>query len=208
MKHLQIPLQDIVLATNEFTEQNLIDDSGKIYRGKSKKHGHIVIHRLGLPIDLREFELEIALLSERKHENIFSLLGYCSEGGEKILVYKDESKGTLDEYLDSEDLSWDQRLRICQDVGRGLSYLNDDVDRIIHRDFKSSNIFLDVDRKPKVLSFRPKLYRYASFITKPFAPPYLTKGDLTQKSAVYSFGVVLWEVLCGKRLITSDKDDP
>ncbi|KAL9993538.1 putative protein kinase RLK-Pelle-CrRLK1L-1 family [Helianthus debilis subsp. tardiflorus] len=160
VKHLQIPLQELSDATNAFSEQNLIARGGfgEVYKGISVKYGNIAIKMLdpGLGQGDHEFRTEIGLLSVYKHENIVSLLGFCDEDEKKILVYRYESKGSLDKHLDCAEPTWIQRLQICLDAARGLQYLHDDVGsdhRILHRDVKSSNILLDENWKAKVSDF-------------------------------------------------------
>ncbi|KAF5777155.1 putative protein kinase RLK-Pelle-CrRLK1L-1 family [Helianthus annuus] len=227
LKHLQIPLQDISLATNGFSDQNIIAKGGfgKVYEGVSEKHGHIAVkrleHRQGGQGD-HEFKTEIALLSEYEHKNIVSLLGFCDEDGEKILVYKYESKGSLDKHLNNKDLTWIQRIQICLDAAHGLKYLHDDGGPhhgIIHRDVKSSNILLDENSNAKISDFGlsrvgPANTQSSFLISNACGTPgyidpdYLITGYLTEKSDVYSFGVVLLEVLCGRHaLVKSYKDE-
>ncbi|KAJ0674282.1 putative protein kinase RLK-Pelle-CrRLK1L-1 family [Helianthus annuus] len=216
LEHLRIPIHEILLATNNFSKNNIIAEGGfgKVYQGLSKQHGTIVVKRL----DRRngqgdqEFMMEIALLSVYKHENLVSLVGFCDEDGEKILVLKYEINGSLDKHLCSKDLTWIQRLRICLDVANGLKYLHEDVGaqhRILHRDVKSSNILLDENWKAKVSDFGLSKIALANvpcsvIISRVCAtlgyvdPQYLEHNILTQKSDVYSFGVVLFEVLCSR----------
>ncbi|XP_076896332.1 receptor-like protein kinase ANXUR2 [Bidens hawaiensis] len=213
--HLHIPLQEISLATDGFANKNLVAKGGfgSVYKGVSKTHGHIAIKRWNhMWQGDHEFKTEIALLSKHKHENIVTLLGFCDEEGEKILVYKYESNASLDKHLNNKDLSWNQRLQICLDAARGLNYLHYGVgycEQILHRDVKSANILLDENWKPKISDFG--LARFcptnmeSSFVTSNvcgtrgyIAPEYYIYGYLTSKSDVYSFGIVLWEVLCGR----------
>ncbi|XP_076953584.1 putative receptor-like protein kinase At2g23200 [Bidens hawaiensis] len=209
----QIPLQDILLATNEFAYKNVIGSSkhGKLYKGVSKKHGRITIRRLNRGLGNLEFMTEIAYLEEHRYANIGSFLGHCDEGGEKIIVYQDQSNGSLHEYVGSVYLSWLRRLRIAMDVARAMKYLDDsdDIDHIVNRHFKSSNIFLDEDLKPKGFDFGSSIFHSNMRGTTRYNyPDDFNSNDLThKKSGVYSLGVVLWELLCG-RSFTSDEDDP
>ncbi|XP_076953406.1 uncharacterized protein LOC143627490 [Bidens hawaiensis] len=225
VQYLQIPLQHILLATNGFADQNLIGKGGygNVYVGVSEKHGRIAIKRLVYRRGQgdHEFRTEIALLSKRKHDNIVSLLGFCDEDNEKILVYKYESNGSLDRHLDNQDLTWIQRLLICLHAAHGLKYLHDEVgrgERIYHRDVKSSNILLDESWNPKISDFGlsrvgPTSSNYSFVISNPCGTPgyvdphYHINGYLTKKSDVYSFGVVLWEVLCGRLTFDSSYMD-
>ncbi|KAI3692241.1 hypothetical protein L6452_32054 [Arctium lappa] len=152
-QHLKIHVEEIKLATNNFGDSNLIGTGGfgKVYKGEishSKGQSMGAIKRL----DSRhgqgnsEFWREIMMLSRYTHENLVSLLGYCDEAGEKILVYEHASHGSLDRHLSATTLTWMQRLRICVAAARGLNYLHDPKEthrRVLHRDIKSSNILLD-----------------------------------------------------------------
>ncbi|KVI05518.1 Protein kinase, catalytic domain-containing protein [Cynara cardunculus var. scolymus] len=216
VEHLKIPLPHILLATDNFDEKNFIATGGfgKVYQGQSDQYGTIAVKRLyhGSGQGQHEFMMEISLLSAYKHENLASLVGFCDQDDEKILVYKHESNGSLDKVLQSKDLNWIQRLRICLDAAHGLKYLHDDVGqhhRVLHRDIKSSNILLDENWKAKISDFGlskigPANVPVTFLISNACGtigyidPEYLTYGVLTQKSDVYSFGVVLFEVLCGR----------
>nr|XP_043625747.1 serine/threonine-protein kinase CDG1-like [Erigeron canadensis] len=162
--HLKIPLDSIKSATNNFAKENLIGQGGfgKVYKGvihhSTGQHTTVALKRLdrvfgqGDP----EFWKEIMLLSLYRHENIVSLLGYCDDLGEKILVYKYVSKKSLDLYINSEELRWVQRLHICIGAACGLSYLHAPTDtqlRVLHRDIKSSNILLDENWDAKIADF-------------------------------------------------------
>ncbi|KAJ9554659.1 hypothetical protein OSB04_018704 [Centaurea solstitialis] len=196
-------------STKTFAEANIIARSGfgKVYRGQSAQYGIIAIKQLDRMHGKgdREFMMEIALLSICKHENIVSLVGFCDEGGEKILVYRYEQNGSLDRLLHSKDQSWMHRLRICLGAAFGLKYLHDDVGpqlRVLHRDVKSANILLDENWKPKISDFRLSKIALANvplsaLVSNPCGTPgyvdpqYMGHNTLTQKSDVYSFGVVL-----------------
>ncbi|KAJ9554432.1 hypothetical protein OSB04_018477 [Centaurea solstitialis] len=158
----QIPLSHILSATENFDKKNFIAAGGfgQVYKGHSEQYGTIAVKRLedhGMGGQgQHEFRMEIELLSAYKHENLVSLVGFCDQDGEKILVYKHESNGSLDKHLQSEDLNWIQRLQICLDAARGLKYLHYDVGdqrRVVHRDVKSSNILLDENMKAKISDF-------------------------------------------------------
>ncbi|MFS7928298.1 putative protein kinase RLK-Pelle-CR4L family [Helianthus anomalus] len=160
------------------------------------------------------------MLSRYKHENLISLLGFFYERPEMILVYEHASCGSLDRYLNSPRLTWTQRLKICLDAAKGLSYLHDPCEthhRLIHCDVKCSNILLDDQWNAKVSDFGLSLMGSAneknSLIVTPAAgtvgycdPEYEMTHTLTKESDVYSFGVVLFEVLCGKFCCTFDKN--
>ncbi|XP_076942652.1 putative serine/threonine-protein kinase PBL28 [Bidens hawaiensis] len=218
MNHLQIPLQDILSATDGFDSENFIGEGGygTVYKGVTEKHGRIAIKWLVRKQEFgqgdHEFKTEIAMLSKYKHENIVSLLGFCDEEDEKMLVNRYESNGSLDRHLNNQDLTWIQRLHICLDAARGLKHLHDNVGSqlgIVHRDVKSSNILLNESWKAKISDFglsregptNPETSYIISNACGTLGyidPDYRNNGYLTQKSDVYSFGVVLYEVLCGR----------
>ncbi|KAK9064456.1 hypothetical protein SSX86_015838 [Deinandra increscens subsp. villosa] len=226
-EHLKTPLEAITLATNNFDPKNCIGGGGfgKVYKGElllSDIHKLVALKRLdpkfgqGNP----EFWKEIITLSMYKHENIVSLLGFCDEGGEKILVYDYASKGSLDSYLDKDDLKWILRLKICIGAARGLAYLHDPGvthQRVLHRDIKSSNILLDENWNVRISDlglskFGPANQQYTFLVSDAVGtvgycdPLYVETGLLTKESDVYSFGVVLFEVVCGRLSIGNSGD--
>ncbi|KAK9077819.1 hypothetical protein SSX86_006157 [Deinandra increscens subsp. villosa] len=218
-QHLRIHLEEIKLATDNFDDKKVIGTGGfgKVYKGEVshfKGRSMVAFKRLdrrfgqGDP----EFWKEIMMLSRYTHENLISLLGFCDEDGEKILIYEHASNGSLDRHLRSITFTWIQRLKICLDAARGLSYLHDDKgtqQRILHRDIKSSNILLDGNWNAKVSDMGlskigPANQQYTALITNVVGtmgyldPMYMELGILTKESDVYSFGVVLFEVMCGR----------
>ncbi|MFS7909158.1 putative protein kinase RLK-Pelle-CrRLK1L-1 family [Helianthus anomalus] len=226
--HLKIPLDDIKLATNNFNETNYISRGGfgKVYKGELVYSGKLVMvaikrlnpaHGQGTP----EFWKEIMMLSRYKHKNLVSLLGFCDEGSEKILVYEYLSNKSLDMYLSDTNLSWIQRLKICIGAARGLEYLHNPrgtMQRVLHRDIKSSNILLDEKWNAKISDFGLSKFGPANqehtFLLSNAAgtlgyidPLYMEMGFLTKESDIYSFGVVLFEVLCGRSGFIMNYDD-
>ncbi|KAJ0436790.1 putative protein kinase RLK-Pelle-CrRLK1L-1 family [Helianthus annuus] len=213
--NFKMPLQEIRSATNEFAEANIIGKGGfgTVYQGQSIQHGLLAIKRLD-PVfgqGVHEYGMEVTLLSKYKHENLVSLIGFCAEHGEKILVYKYEANHSLDKFLHSKDLSWMRRLQICLGAARGLRYLHNETGSehgVIHRDIKSSNILLDENWNAKISDFglsKIALTNSADSVvftspcgTRGYVDPQILYGGITQKSDVYSFGVVLYEVLFGK----------
>ncbi|XP_071718350.1 receptor-like protein kinase ANXUR2 [Rutidosis leptorrhynchoides] len=157
------------------------------------------------------------MFSNCKHQNIVSLLGFCDEGPEMILVYEFCPNGSLDEYFGNTDnvtnLTWAQRIQISIDIAQGLKYLHTNTEcreTIIHRDIKSANILLDENWVAKNADFGLSRLHHAcqqgsTLITYNIAgtdlyldPEYLSTGKLKTKSDIYSFGVVLFEIMCGK----------
>jgi len=171
---------------------------------------------------LDEFQSEIAVLSKVRHRHLVSLLGYSIEGNERILVYEYMPQGALSKHLfhwksfKMEPLSWKRRLNIALDVARGMEYLHSLAHQsFIHRDLKSSNILLGDDFRAKVSDFG--LVKLAPDGAKSvetrlagtfgyLAPEYAVTGKITTKADVFSFGVVLMELLTG--LMALDEDRP
>ncbi|KAL8209941.1 hypothetical protein R6Q57_006673 [Mikania cordata] len=225
-QHLKIQLEDIKSATNNFDDEKNrigVGGFGKVYKGEvshSKGRSMVAIKRLNP--DPRhgqgktEFLKEMMVLSRYRHENLVSLVGFCYEEKEVILVYEHASRGSLDRHLSSPHLTWARRLRICLDAAKGLCYLHDPRgthQRLIHRDMKSANILLDDQWNAKVADFGLSIMGPAneqdSVVVANAAgtggywdPKYVRTQTLTKESDVYSFGVVLFEVLCGKLCCT------
>ncbi|KAK1302449.1 putative receptor-like protein kinase [Acorus calamus] len=221
---LHITFSQIKSATKNFDESLVIGAGGfgKAYKGVLIRDGgartRVAIKRAsqrsrqGFP----EFETEIHVLSGIRHRHLVSLIGYCQEHSEMILVYEFMSKGTLRDHLHNPDLSWKQRLEICIGSARGLHYLHSGLARpIIHRDVKSSNILLDDGFTAKVSDFGlsrvvgPSMSEaHVSTGVKGsfgfFDPEYVKTRQLTTKSDVYSSGVVLLEALCARPVIVMD----
>ncbi|KAM0070253.1 putative protein kinase RLK-Pelle-CrRLK1L-1 family [Helianthus debilis subsp. tardiflorus] len=222
-QHLILPLQHIISATANFDDNNAIisDASGKIYKGEiTHSRGRCVVAIQRLVLDQSRLDLafweEIMSLSLYTHENLSSLLAFCQEGSENILVHEFALNGSLDDHLNSTTLTWKQRIKICIDAARGLSYLHGDGDvgSKIHRDVKSSNIILGDNWNAKVslmrrqnvdLLYQDNIYFYSDIDdTHPYLDPmYKETGILDKEVDVYSFGVVLLEVLCGRRCFKS-----
>ncbi|TYI50363.1 hypothetical protein E1A91_D12G097000v1 [Gossypium mustelinum] len=223
---LKMPFAEILEATNNFEAKLLIGEGGfgKVYKGILRNGLKVAVkrseskHGQGLP----EFQTEVMILSKIRHRHLVSLIGYCDEGSEMILVYEFMERGTLRDHLyklggnpeRSSSLSlltWRQRLEICIGAAKGLHYLHTGSDGgIIHRDVKSTNILLDEQYVAKVADFglsKSGLLNpdeFSTGIKGSFGyldPEYFRCLQFTEKSDVYSFGVVLLEVLCARPAI-------
>ncbi|WRX12718.1 Serine-threonine/tyrosine-protein kinase [Theobroma cacao] len=168
------------------------------------------------------------MLCQLRHQHLVSLIGYCNDKGEKIVVYELMKNGTLREHLygsDYDPLPWKQRLEICIGTARGLHYLHTGAKHaVIHRDIKSSNILLDDKWVSKFSNFtlsemrsQPSYSDTSKLLkkinsplagTKGYVDPECLKGyGVSEKSDVYSFGVVLFEVLCGRKVVDPILDE-
>ncbi|XP_050250607.1 probable receptor-like protein kinase At5g24010 isoform X5 [Quercus robur] len=224
---LKMPLLEVQGATHNFDSKRLVGEGGfgKVYEGSLQNGMKVAVkrsdskHGQGLP----EFKTEILVLSRIRHRHLVSLIGYCDEGSEMILVYEFMEKGSLREHLyDSNEnssqrsakrptLTWKQRLEICIGAAKGLHYLHTCLHGgIIHRDVKSTNILLNEHYVAKVADFG--LSRSGPDDPEHFSvgikgsfgyvdPEYFRSFQFTDKSDVYSFGVVLLEVLCARPAI-------
>ncbi|KAI7746097.1 hypothetical protein M8C21_024662, partial [Ambrosia artemisiifolia] len=212
---LLISFEDIRLATQNFDNQ-IGQGFGNTYKGE------IICANGSTPIAVKrydknttsgqgekEFLSELEILFEYKHENIIGLRGYCNENNEKILVYEYASNGSLDMHLNDASLTWTQRIKIGIDVAIALDFLHGGSSPVIHRDIKSSNILLHSDWKAKVTDFGLSaivpINNEIDFVVDDACgtpgyidPQYMEKGFLTRESDIYSFGVVLFEMLCGR----------
>ncbi|MFS7909184.1 putative protein kinase RLK-Pelle-CrRLK1L-1 family [Helianthus anomalus] len=172
---------------------------------------------------VREFFLELDILLKFTHRNVIGLEGYCDEMGEKIIVYEYAPNSSLDNLLNDASLTWKKRLEIGIDVASGLEFLHGGVliprqEMVLHRDMKSGNILLDRNLKAKISNFELSLIspnkEDTNYVveddpagTAGYIDPAYLKNDTIRKAAdIYSFGVVLFEILCGRLAIPTGVD--
>ncbi|KAI7755610.1 hypothetical protein M8C21_016683, partial [Ambrosia artemisiifolia] len=209
-KSLQFSLKDIELATENFNQKNWFGRGRywEAYKGElphASANTTIVAKRWNSNFD-DQFRTEHDILLKRKHKNIIGLVGYCNEMNEKIIVYEHASKGSLDKYLNDSNLKWMKRLQISIDVASALEFLHGGdltLKKVVHRDLKSHNILLNDDWDAKIsnleLSSLDSSDQDMEHITDDaFLDPQYKQGFLTEKSDIYSFGVILFEVFCGR----------
>ncbi|KAE9600546.1 hypothetical protein Lal_00046257 [Lupinus albus] len=199
-------------ATNSFCKSNIMGESGSgiVYRARFEEHFKAAVKIADSDAD-REFENEVSWLSKMRHQNIIKLLGYCIHGESRFLVYELMENGSLETQLHGPNrgssLTWFLRLRIAVDVARALEYLHEHSNPpVVHRDVKSSNVLLDSNFNAKLSDFglaigsgmqhkNMKMSGTLGYV----APEYISHGKLTDKSDVYAFGVVLLELLTGRK---------
>ncbi|KAJ0654161.1 putative transferase, protein kinase RLK-Pelle-DLSV family [Helianthus annuus] len=209
--------KDLKVATADFRLENKIGQGGfgSVYKGILKDGLVVAIKVLSADSrqGVREFLNEITVISDMQHENLVKLHGYCVERDHRILVYGYLKNGSLDQtLLGNGDCSirftWKIRRKICIGVAKGLAYLHEEVQpHVIHRDIKPSNILLDVDFTPKISDFGlAKLFPdHLTHISTRIAgtqgylaPEYLIRGHLSRKADIYSFGILLLEIVSGR----------
>ncbi|PSS13382.1 Receptor protein kinase [Actinidia chinensis var. chinensis] len=218
-----ISIQVLKNVTNNFSQENILGRGGfgTVYKGGLDDGTQIAVKRMESGVvsekGLDEFKSEIAVLTKVRHRHLVGLLGYCLEGNERLLVYEYMPQGTLSRHLFDwkeeglRPLEWSKRLTIALDVARAVEYLHGLAHQsFIHRDLKPSNILLGDDMRAKVADFG--LVRLApdgkvSVVTRLagtfgyLAPEYAVTGRVTTKIDVFSFGVILMELITGRKAL-------
>ncbi|XP_019172330.1 PREDICTED: cysteine-rich receptor-like protein kinase 3 [Ipomoea nil] len=208
--------KDLKAATNDFSEENILGKGGfgDVYKGTLQNGDVVAVKKLTTICSRAKtnFETEVSLITNANHPNLIRLLGYSGNEKVLILVYEYMANASLDRYIYGEKrgmLNWKQRIDIILGTARGLAYLHEQFDVcIIHRDIKSSNILLDDEFHPKIADFglARLLPENKSHLTTKFAgtlgytaPEYAIHGHLSEKADIYSFGIVILEIISGKR---------
>ncbi|KAH9667338.1 Receptor-like serine/threonine-protein kinase [Citrus sinensis] len=217
----QFPLfsfSSVSTATNKFSDANKLGEGGfgPVYKGVLKKGDEIAVKRLSgrSGQGLREMKNEASVIAKVQHKNLVRLLGCCIDRDEKILIYEYMPNKSLDFFLFDPTkrmlLDWVTRVQIIEGIAQGLLYLHQySRVRIIHRDLKASNILLDKDMNPKISDFGMaricggnELQANTSRIVGTYgymSPEYALEGIFSIKSDVFSFGVLLLEIVSGKK---------
>ncbi|XP_072951642.1 proline-rich receptor-like protein kinase PERK1 [Typha angustifolia] len=228
-QHLQPPAmstgpytyEELAAASNGFSDANLLGQGGfgQVYRG-TLNGTEVAIKKLsvGSRQGDREFRTEIEVISRVHHRNLVSLVGYCIHGDQRLLVYEFVPNKTLESHLHGSGrptLDWPRRWKIAAGSAKGLAYLHEDCHpKIIHRDIKAANVLLDFDYEPKVSDFGLAKFQpgdnthVSTRVVGTFgylAPEYANSGKLTDRSDVFSFGVMVLELITGKRPVHSSE---
>ncbi|KAJ6930136.1 serine/threonine-protein kinase [Populus alba x Populus x berolinensis] len=210
-------LRELEVATNSFAHENVIGEGGYgiVYHGVLEDNTEIAVKNLlnNRGQAEREFTVEVEAIGRVRHKNLVRLLGYCAEGAQRMLVYEYVNSGNLEQWLHGDvgpcsPLTWEIRMKIILGTAKGLTYLHDGLEpKVVHRDIKSSNILLDKQWNPKVSDFglAKLLCSDSSYITTRVmgtfgyvAPEYASSGMLNERSDVYSFGILIMEIISGR----------
>ncbi|KAL6848314.1 hypothetical protein ACP4OV_022442 [Aristida adscensionis] len=214
--------EELYRITNGFSAQNLLGEGGfgSVYKGCLADGREIAVKKLkdGGGQGEREFQAEVEIISRVHHRHLVSLVGYCISDDQRLLVYDFVPNNTLHYHLHGRGvpvLEWPARVKIAAGSARGIAYLHEDCHpRIIHRDIKSSNILLDNDFEAQVADFglaRLAMDACTHVTTRVMgtfgylAPEYASSGKLTERSDVFSFGVVLLELITGRKPVDASK---
>ncbi|KAM1108507.1 hypothetical protein PS2_005134 [Malus domestica] len=219
VESLQYDFETIKSATDDFSDANKLGRGGfgAVYKGRLFNGQLIAVKRLANNSQQgdREFKNEVELLAQLQHRNLVRLLGFCLKADERLLIYEYVANASLDNFIFDPNnhvhLDWETRYKIIRGIARGILYLHEDSRvRIIHRDLKASNILLDEDMNPKIADFgmaRLFVIDQTQGDTKTIvgtygymAPEYAIHGRFSVKTDVFSFGVLVLEIISGKRI--------
>ncbi|NP_001152742.1 Cysteine-rich receptor-like protein kinase 10 precursor [Zea mays] len=217
IKSILLSLPSLQAATNNFDESNKLGEGGfgTVYKGNLSGQ-EVAVKRLpkGLDQGLEELKNELGLMAKLHHRNLVRLEGFCLEEGERLLVYEYMPNKSLDNILFDHEkkrqLDWRKRFNIIEGVARGLQYLHEDSqNKIVHRDLKASNILLDSNMNPKIGDFglarlflQDQTRGITNHIVGTFgymSPEYVMRGQYSIKSDVFSFGILVIEIVTGQK---------
>ncbi|KAH6812902.1 hypothetical protein C2S51_021920 [Perilla frutescens var. frutescens] len=218
VESLQYDFSRIRAATSDFDDANKLGQGGfgAVYKGRLQTGEEIAVKRLSKDSGQGnvEFKNEVLLVAKLQHRNLVRLLGFSMEGTERVLVYEFVQNASLDQFIfdpiKRSELDWDKRYKIIGGIAKGLLYLHEDSRlKIIHRDLKASNVLLDGDMVPKIADFgMARLFKpdetqgNTSKIVGTYgymSPEYAMHGQFSIKSDVFSFGVLVLEIVSGQR---------
>lgn len=200
--------KDIQKATKNFTTVLGQGSFGPVYKAAMPTGELVAVKVLSSNSSQgeKEFQTEVLLLSRLHHRNLVNLVGYCVDKSQRMLIYEFMTNGNLANFLYSENpriLSWEERLQIASDVSHGIEYLHEGaIPPVIHRDLKSANILLDKSMRAKVADFG--LSKEETFDDRKSGlkgtygymdPDYMSTSKFTKKSDIYSFGIILFELI-------------
>ncbi|KAF5468239.1 hypothetical protein F2P56_012406 [Juglans regia] len=210
-------LRELEVSTNGFADENVIGEGGYgiVYRGVLEDNNMVAVKNLlnNRGQAEKEFKVEVEAIGRVRHKNLVRLLGYCAEGAHRMLVYEYVDNGNLEQWIHGDvgpcsPLTWEVRMNIILGTAKGLTYLHEGLEpKVVHRDIKSSNILLDKQWNPKVSDFglAKLLGSEMSYVTTRVmgtfgyvAPEYASTGMLNERSDVYSFGILLMEIISGR----------
>ncbi|XP_073297159.1 probable serine/threonine-protein kinase PBL25 [Primulina huaijiensis] len=218
--------RELAIATKNFRQECLLGEGGfgRIFRATLQSSGQVValrqLYRSGT-LGSKEFQVEVLMLSLLQHPNLVSLIGYCADGEQRLLVYEYMPAGSLKNFLfdlppNKKPFNWSTRMKIALGIAQGLEYLHEKANPpIIYRDLKASIILLDEMNNPRLSEYglaklmqsgnkmhvSPRVMATYGYC----APEYERHGELTSKSDVYSFGVILLELITGRKALDTNR---
>ncbi|KAF6986628.1 hypothetical protein CFC21_004355 [Triticum aestivum] len=219
VESMLIDISTLRAATEDFAESNKLGKGGfgPVYKGTLLNGDEIAVKRMSKSSTqgVEELKNELALVAKLKHKNLVRLVGVCLEQQERLLIYEFVPNRSLDLILFADEakrqkLDWETRFKIINGVARGLQYLHEDSQlKVIHRDLKASNVLLDMNMNPKISDFglakifgRDQTQGVTNRVIGTYgymAPEYVMRGNYSVKSDAFSFGVLVLEIMTGKK---------